>query len=309
MDNTDEQSTRSTRPSRFRSDGNENENANANENENWCRTLVETSADGMLVVRSDGTIGFANPAARALLGALAGDLVGVVFGVPVVPGETTEIDLPRDGVVRVAEMRAAPTVWQGEPAYLATLRDVTERRQAEEVARQAEAVLRESGEAARRRAVQLQTLAEVSRQLGAALDVDSVLNIVTEQARRLIGAHVSATSLACSYSSVSPITVVSRSEKYQGGHTDPAAPGIDALASRLTRSIRLTQAELESPPDGIDPSLVWNDGSRPRSSHGAGSPRRSSAIWARTWGCFNFPTSTRTSSTPTMSRSSYSLRR
>jgi PAS domain S-box-containing protein len=107
------------------------------------RTLIETGSDGVLVVRGDGSIGFANPAACALLGRGADELVGSPFGVPVVPGETTEIDVLRDdGEVRVAEMRAAATSWQGEPAHLATLRDVTERRRAEDSAREALATLR-----------------------------------------------------------------------------------------------------------------------------------------------------------------------
>jgi signal transduction histidine kinase/ActR/RegA family two-component response regulator len=107
------------------------------------RTLIEAASDGVLVVRGDGAIGFANPAACALLGRGADELVGRPFGVPVVPGETTEIDVLRDdGEVRVAEMRAAATSWQGEPAHLATLRDVTERRRAEDAAREALATLR-----------------------------------------------------------------------------------------------------------------------------------------------------------------------
>ncbi len=107
------------------------------------RTLIEAASDGVLVVRGDGAIGFANPAACALLGRRADELVGRPFGVPVVPGEPTEVDVLRDdGEVRVAEMRAAATSWQGEPAHLATLRDVTERRRAEEAAREALATLR-----------------------------------------------------------------------------------------------------------------------------------------------------------------------
>jgi signal transduction histidine kinase len=97
------------------------------------RTIIQNNADGMLVVGATGVIYFANPAAEVLLGRKAGDLLGRVFGTPVFPGETTEIDVLRaPGDVRVAEMGVTDITWQNEPAYLASLHDVTERKRTEE---------------------------------------------------------------------------------------------------------------------------------------------------------------------------------
>jgi two-component system, chemotaxis family, CheB/CheR fusion protein len=94
--------------------------------------LVDKNADGVMVVNFDGIICFVNPAAAELLGRPQEDLIGEPFGTPIVPGEATEIDLFRAGRnSRVAEMRAALIEWQGEGAYLATLRDVTERKRVE----------------------------------------------------------------------------------------------------------------------------------------------------------------------------------
>lgn len=92
------------------------------------RELIEKAADGVLVLRPDGTIAYANPEAGALLGRPSGELQGAMFGTPVDPGATTEIDL-RQGH-RVAEMRVVAVEWEGQPAALATLRDVTERHRA-----------------------------------------------------------------------------------------------------------------------------------------------------------------------------------
>ncbi len=100
------------------------------------RNIIEKSLDGVVVVCEDGTICYANPAATAFFGRGPDELLGQVFGRPVIPGETTEIDIPRgDGAVRVAELRAVETEWEGMPAVLATLRDVTERKQVAEAQR------------------------------------------------------------------------------------------------------------------------------------------------------------------------------
>src|SRR5262245_64581781 len=90
--------------------------------EDRFRELIEKAPDGVLVVRPDGGIVFANPAAGALLGRDPGELVGAPFGQPLAAGETTEIDLfSGRGAgawllpLRVAEMRVALVEWDGGP--------------------------------------------------------------------------------------------------------------------------------------------------------------------------------------------------
>ena len=95
--------------------------------------IVERSADGVVVINLSGVICFANPAAEQLLGRPAKELLGQHFGIPLSPGDTAEVELLRNGRPhRVAEMRIVATEWQSQPAYLATLRDITERKRAEE---------------------------------------------------------------------------------------------------------------------------------------------------------------------------------
>jgi len=98
------------------------------ESEARFRTLIEKNADGIVIVDRDGIMRFVNPAAEALFGREAEELLGALFGFPVVAGETTELDIVRrDGATAIAEMRVVETEWEGETAYLASLRDITER--------------------------------------------------------------------------------------------------------------------------------------------------------------------------------------
>ncbi|HLG88076.1 MAG TPA: response regulator [Alphaproteobacteria bacterium] len=96
------------------------------------RLLVEQNADGILVVDDQGVIVFANPAAFRTFGRKADALLGTSIGVPLVVGETTEIAILRPGGSQIdAEMRVAGTSWQGRPALLATLRDISARKEME----------------------------------------------------------------------------------------------------------------------------------------------------------------------------------
>ncbi|MBV9108344.1 MAG: GAF domain-containing sensor histidine kinase, partial [Gemmatimonadetes bacterium] len=123
-----------------------------------------------------------NPAAAVLFGRPAEELVGHEFGFPTLAGETTEIDVVRrGGATAAAELRAVETEWEGVPAFLVSLRDVTDRREAEARRRQAETeqAARRHAEAEARRA---RFLSNVSSVLSASLDYHATLSVLAKLA-------------------------------------------------------------------------------------------------------------------------------
>jgi PAS domain S-box-containing protein len=97
------------------------------------RNVIIKNADGIIIVDRNGVVRFVNPAGESLLGRKLEELIGEVFGFPMVLGEATELDIARTGgEAAVAEMRVVDGEWGGESVYLASLRDITERKRAEQ---------------------------------------------------------------------------------------------------------------------------------------------------------------------------------
>jgi len=105
-----------------------------------ARVIVESSADGIVVVDPGGIVLSCNPAAEALLGRPAAELIGEEFGRPV-PSDpeqsSSEILVPQaDGSPRTVELRAADALWDEDSVSVVVLRDVTERKRAERALRE-----------------------------------------------------------------------------------------------------------------------------------------------------------------------------
>ncbi len=99
------------------------------------RNVIEKNGDGIIVVDQQGVVRFVNAAAELLLQRGADELLGQLLGFPLVAGNTTELDIVHHGESLVAEMRVVESEWEGQPVYLASLRDITKRKQAEETLR------------------------------------------------------------------------------------------------------------------------------------------------------------------------------
>jgi PAS domain S-box-containing protein len=104
--------------------------------------LIAKNGDAIVVVGPRGHIRFANPAAERLFGRRFERLVGAPFGFPLIAGETAEVDiLSGNGNRTVAEMRVVDFDWAGESVFLASLRDVSDRKRSEERLRRYERIV------------------------------------------------------------------------------------------------------------------------------------------------------------------------
>ncbi len=97
-------------------------------------SIVERSPDGVLVV-SEGVIRYANPAAASALGRQRSALIGEPSPWSVAVGSTEEVPLAD---ARHGEVRVSKTTWNGAPAVLQLVRDITRRKAAELALREQE---------------------------------------------------------------------------------------------------------------------------------------------------------------------------
>jgi len=164
-----------------------------------------------------------------------------------------------DGTVRTLASQGRMVLDDaGRPVeMIGTGHDVTERKEAErqaieltreQAARQA---VEEKAAALRRRAEQLQGLAEAALALNAGLSTEEVLEGLTARARALIGAHQAVASLAAERGRAQPIHAADLSPKYGAWRADEVRPslrGLPSVVCEASRPVRMTQAEVETHP-------------------------------------------------------------
>lgn len=99
--------------------------------------LVRDFSDATLVVDRSGYVVYVNHAAESLFNRPAEELEGELFGMPVVVGEKTDVDIIRKGgETASAEMRIKETVGVDKMVYvIASLHDITERKKVEQYLR------------------------------------------------------------------------------------------------------------------------------------------------------------------------------
>ena len=101
--------------------------------EQQLEKLISENPDGIIVVDESGIVRFVNRAALELLGRSEAELIDESFGFPVVNGDFLEVDIPISlGKILTAQMRVSKIRWQGVNAFVVSLRDITQLKQAEQ---------------------------------------------------------------------------------------------------------------------------------------------------------------------------------
>jgi PAS domain S-box-containing protein len=106
--------------------------------------ILEKNADAIIVVGQDKRIMFTNPAVQTLMGRSQKELINKPFEYPIgETGSSAEIEIYRpDKDKTIAEMRVVDITWESKPAHLASLRDITKRKQMEEALEDSEKTLK-----------------------------------------------------------------------------------------------------------------------------------------------------------------------
>jgi PAS domain S-box-containing protein len=135
-------------------------------------SIVDRHPDGIVVTDRDGIVRLANPSAEALLDRPAEQMLGRAFDFPAKAGDVAEMEVHSRSGLTAVEMRVVETEWDGKPAHLIVLHDITARRKAA----QAEREQRRLAEALR----------DTAAALNSTLNLDEVLDRILFNVGRVV---------------------------------------------------------------------------------------------------------------------------
>lgn len=166
------------------------------EKEEEYRSIFQSTTDGLLIRNLDGIVVEVNPAHCQMSGYTREEMIGQPITKFIhpdyhhVPVETRAaiqagkaycveaMSLRKDGVAFPVEARGVAFSYKGKPHLLAVVRDITERKQAEE------AILRSQRRLEQRvaeRTHELSTLLEISRTIASTLELKPLLGLILDQ--------------------------------------------------------------------------------------------------------------------------------
>jgi signal transduction histidine kinase len=114
------------------------ERRRAEQNQRQMESLLSANPDAVVVTDADGVVVLVNEAAVAIFGRPREDFVGADLGMQFEAGAASEITVDRQGQPRTAELRAVRCEWDHKPAFLLSIRDITEQKRLNEQLRQAQ---------------------------------------------------------------------------------------------------------------------------------------------------------------------------
>jgi signal transduction histidine kinase/DNA-binding response OmpR family regulator len=129
------------------------------------------------------------------------------------------------------------------PAVERALREVRVRKAREEAQRERERLL----ERERHLAQRLRGMTEASLAIASALSLDDVLQLITNQAREVVGAHQAMTTLPVAGDWAHAVSSISLSDKYaawRAASVKPDGSGLESLVSTTNRPVKLTEEEV-----------------------------------------------------------------
>ncbi len=236
----------------------------------FLKAVLDNVEDGIVACDPRGVLTLFNRATREFHGlsaeSISADawaeryaLYGPDGSTPLVADAVPLARALRGERVRDAEMVIAPTgspprtvLASGQPLFdaegrmlgaVVSMHDVTDRKGREEA--HARAVLEE------KRAEILRKVARASRSMNSVLSADSIAGIVTAEARSIVGAHISATSLLNPEDPGSALHTFAVSDKhgaYRLNQDNVADSTLHPLVENAHAPVRLTRAELENHP-------------------------------------------------------------
>ncbi|NEP62031.1 MAG: response regulator [Symploca sp. SIO2G7] len=106
--------------------------AQLQQSEKRLLTIIDSMSDGLVILDKEGKVRFVNPAAQSWWNQPLDQLLDKPLNLSLSMGEVKEIEFKQPlGKVLIAEVQTEPIIWDNEPAYLVSLRDITERKQKE----------------------------------------------------------------------------------------------------------------------------------------------------------------------------------
>jgi len=259
------------------------------ESSEHVRNLLDATAEAIYGIDLEGNFSFCNRACLQMLGyASSTDLIGrnthaLIHhsrrdGTPYPADDCPNLQTIRSGngahVVDEVYWRADGTCFPAEywshpvrrdnqlVGAVVAFWDITERKRVEQELRLAHHELENrvaertlelstANVALEARAQQMRGLADAAVAINSAGSFDDVIQVLTYQARHVIGAHQSVTSFTTDKNWAQAVTGLSLSDKYADYRTydvKPDGSGIYAIVCESNQPIRLTQDELEAHP-------------------------------------------------------------
>ncbi len=100
--------------------------------EKQFRTMLQNSNEGILMVNAEGKIIFANKASERFFAKKTTQLLNLNFGMPMIDGENTTIDITLDKEILTVQMKQTEVLIEGQKGWIISLNDITPFRETEE---------------------------------------------------------------------------------------------------------------------------------------------------------------------------------